>query len=152
MNQTPDQIESDIDSTRAELHSNLQELENKVKSVTDWRQLFANNPAAMTATAFGVGALLAVMIGRRDRAPSAEQYWAETPRTQRSADFEPRLRSQASQSWTNIKSAAVGLAASKVTDFLGSVMPGFAGELRKASTNNENRPSTNGPDPHRPLM
>jgi ABC-type Zn2+ transport system substrate-binding protein/surface adhesin len=39
MGETKDQIENQIEDAREDLGSNLQELERKVKSVTDWKYL-----------------------------------------------------------------------------------------------------------------
>jgi hypothetical protein len=65
MGQTANQIEAHIESTREDLGSNLNELERKVKSVTDWKQHFQNNPMTMLGVAFGGGILLATTLGER---------------------------------------------------------------------------------------
>jgi len=65
MDQTTDQIEAHIETTRENLGANLQELEHKVKSVTDWRRQFRENPMRMLGVAFGGGILLAFLLGRR---------------------------------------------------------------------------------------
>ena len=65
MDQTTDQIEAHIETTRENLGANLQELEHKVKSVTDWRRQFRENPMRMLGMAFGGGILLAFLLGRR---------------------------------------------------------------------------------------
>jgi hypothetical protein len=71
MGQTTDQITADIQRTRAELRSNFEELEFKVKSVTDWKRYFQKRPATMMAVAFGVGAVIASASVRRRRARAA---------------------------------------------------------------------------------
>jgi hypothetical protein len=67
---TTEQIENHIANQREDLKSNLAELENKVKAVTDWRQHFHNHPAALVAAAFGAGIILAALTrgGRTVRA------------------------------------------------------------------------------------
>jgi hypothetical protein len=65
MGQTSDQITSGIDQTREELKSNLQELETRVKSATDWRSHFQKRPGAMVIAALLGGALLSSVIGTR---------------------------------------------------------------------------------------
>ena len=65
MDQTTDQIEAHIETTRENLGANLQELEQEVKSVTDWRRQFRENPMRMLGVAFGGGILLAFLLGRR---------------------------------------------------------------------------------------
>lgn len=141
MSQTPDQIESDIHKTRAELHSNLQELEQKVKSATDWKQVFTKHPGAMTAAAFGVGALLATMTGGKSHSKAGTQADDHRPMAQNGQTRLSRQKHQAVQSWDNIKSALVGLAATKVTGYLGELMPGFEGELRKVAPHESARPA-----------
>jgi hypothetical protein len=148
MSQTPDDIASDIHRNRAELRSNLQELEHKVKSATDWRQIFAKHPGAMTGAAFGVGALLATMVGGRSRPEAEGQDGTHVTPTRKAQGSVSRQKHQAVQSWDNIKSAVVGLAATKVTRYLGELMPGFEGELRKMTAHDAPRPA----QPDTPLM
>jgi hypothetical protein len=71
MGQTADQIELHISQTREDLGSNLDELEWKVKSVTNWNRYFQRNPTAMLSVAFGVGILAARWLrgGKKRRAP-----------------------------------------------------------------------------------
>jgi hypothetical protein len=65
MGKTADQIVSDIDLTREELKSNLEELETRMKSVTDWRTQFERHPGKMAAAALVGGVLLSMMLGKR---------------------------------------------------------------------------------------
>lgn len=55
MGKSTNQIEAHIENTRADLGSNLHELERKVKSVTDWREHFRSNPMTAVGVAFGGG-------------------------------------------------------------------------------------------------
>jgi hypothetical protein len=71
MGQTTDQIESHIENKREDLKSNLQELESRVKSATDWRHYFHNHTGAMVAAAFGGGVLLSALVGKGKRAAAA---------------------------------------------------------------------------------
>ena len=64
MGQTTEQIESHIEHKRADLKSNLQELETRVKSATDWRHYFERHTGTMIAAAFGGGIVLSILIGR----------------------------------------------------------------------------------------
>jgi len=63
--ETTEQIATEIDRTRDELKSNFEELETKVKAVTDWRGHFRKHPGSMAVAAAVGGALLAAMFGRR---------------------------------------------------------------------------------------
>jgi hypothetical protein len=69
MGQTTDQIASDIDETRQNLKSNLEELETRVKDAADWRAQFRKHPGAMVVAAFVGGVLLSSMIGKRPTVP-----------------------------------------------------------------------------------
>ena len=69
MGETTNQIESYIETKREDLGSNLAELENKVKSITDWREQFRSNPMTMVGVAFGGGILLGI-DARREVAAS----------------------------------------------------------------------------------
>jgi len=64
MGQGPDQIETHIDATLGRLGENFEELEDKVKSATDWRTQFEKRPAVVIGVAFGGGVLLAALLGR----------------------------------------------------------------------------------------
>ena len=55
MGETTDQIENHIENKREDLKSNLEELETRVKSATDWRHYFSEHTGSIIATAFGVG-------------------------------------------------------------------------------------------------
>lgn len=59
MDQTIDQIEADIDQTRARLGSNLRELTGKVEAATDWREYVRARPWV----ALGVAAVVGVLVG-----------------------------------------------------------------------------------------
>ena len=65
MGEKSDQIERDIERTRAKLGSNLQALEEKVRDATSWRRQFDKNPLTMMGIAFGGGILLANAFGGR---------------------------------------------------------------------------------------
>ncbi len=56
-----DQIEQHIGLKRAELGSDLQALETRMKRVTDWRYQFARHPFAILLGAFGGGALIGTL-------------------------------------------------------------------------------------------
>ena len=65
MGKTADQIVNDIDQTRGDLKSNLEELESRLKAVTDWRMQVSRHTGAMVAAAAIGGALLSLMTGKR---------------------------------------------------------------------------------------
>jgi len=142
MGETTSQIATHIENARDDLGSNLQELEQKVKSVTDWRQQFRNNPMMMVGLAFGGGVFLATMAGgRRNRSRyrlSAMSSPTTVPSTSESSvraiaprGVANREKEQVLQTWDNIKGALVGVAASRLKNFLGDSIPGFEEELKR---------------------
>jgi hypothetical protein len=141
MGQTTDQIATDIKHKQEDLRSNLQELEHKVKSVTDWKQHFQNHPATMAAAAFGAGALIATLGRRRKEGrvriePSAAGRPDGTPSSPRAGSKHEVL-----ETWDSVKSALVGVAATQVTGFLGRLVPGFEEQLKKKAESSRVRES-----------
>jgi hypothetical protein len=67
MGEKSDQITKEIEESRAALGEDLQQLEDKVKHLTDWREHFRQNPLPLLAAAFAGGLLLALMVNGRDR-------------------------------------------------------------------------------------
>ena len=128
MDETTEQIESQIYHRRRALRSNLQELEDKARSVTDWRQRVRANPGAMLAVAFVGGMFAAHLIPRRSRRGS--------PRSSRPTEGMERVsgrRNQFSEAWENIQGALIGVAASKVKNALAQVVPGFSEQVAEAA-------------------
>jgi hypothetical protein len=122
MGQTTEQIEHYMERTRDDLGSNLNELEQKVKSITDWKHHFQNKPTTLLGVAFGGGVLLATMVsgGRRNRRP----YMNYVPSAEPHAGTTYQ-KHKALETWDNIKGALIGVAAAKFKDFVGEVVPGF---------------------------
>jgi hypothetical protein len=123
MGQTTDQIERHIEHTRGALGSNLEELEHKVKSVTDWKQHFQSNPMTMLGAAFGGGILLATMLGGRKHKRGGVRSISATG-SEPHAGTEHQ-KHKALETWDNIKGALIGVAATRFKDFVGEVVPGF---------------------------
>ena len=124
MDETTYQIEAHIEDTRRNLGSNLHELEEKVKSVTDWRQHFQTKPMTMIGIAFGGGILLASMLGghryrRADRGYPRPSHVAEP----HSVSDGPKTK--ALEAWDNVKGALIGVATTRIKDFVDQVIPGF---------------------------
>ena len=125
MGETTYQIEARIDSARENLGSDLNELERKVKSVTDWKQHFQTSPMTMLGLAFGGGILLATALGgrnRRGRGARGFSREATDPQPHSGIDHQ---KFKALETWDNIKGALIGVAATRFKDFVGEVIPGF---------------------------
>ena len=128
MGQRTDQIENQIEDKREDLKSNLQELETRVKTATDWRHYFAEHTGTMIAAAFGGGALLATMLGgRSNRAPLSQAGGSSEP----ARSWTRGTKHEVLENVDSIKSALVGAAATKFKGILGEVVPGFTEHLAK---------------------
>jgi hypothetical protein len=139
MGQTKHQVEAHIENTREDLGSNLQELERKVKSVTDWKQQFQNNPMVMLGAAFGGGILIASVLGgrknrRRDSGSSSHLSGGEP---HAGTD---RQKHKAMETWDHIKGALIGVAATRFKDFVGEVIPGFHEQYQKTEEEVKRQP------------
>jgi hypothetical protein len=129
MGQRTDQIENQIETKREDLKSNLEELQTRVKTATDWRHYFAEHTGTMITAAFGGGVLLATMVGGRSNRASLSQAGGS------SEPARPWVRGTKHEVLENvdsIKSALVGAAATRFKDILGEVVPGFREHLAKA--------------------
>lgn len=127
MGQTTNQIENQIERTRDDLGANFQELERKVKEVTDWRYHYQHHPFTLIGLAFGGGVLAATIFGgRRPRGLSSQSGRFTNDRS--------RPTQKALDTWDKIQDALVGVAAARVTDFVGEIIPGFAEQFYQPST------------------
>jgi hypothetical protein len=127
MDQTTEQIESQIHHKRRALRSNLQELEDKARSVTDWRQQVRANPAAMLAVAFVGGMFAARIMPRRSHRGSRISHPTEgSERVSARGD-------QFTHEWNNVQGALIGVAANKFKDALAELVPGFGEQLAEAA-------------------
>ena len=127
MDQTPREIETQIERTRARLGSHLVELEQKVEAATDWREHFRTRPQFFLGAAFVGGAALAFVLHARHPQPASDD--AEI---RRFAHDPSSARAQVAELWNNIKGALIGVASTRVKDFLAEFMPGFDEHYRRA--------------------
>jgi len=136
MGQTTNQIEQYIDSKREDLGSNLSELESKVKSMTDWKHHFENSPMTLLAVAFGGGIVLASMLGGRKRrvrvfSDSSVSLPRPASRFTETMPATEQLKDKALETWDNIKGALIGVAATRVKEYVEEVIPGFQEQYRR---------------------
>lgn len=129
MGQTTDEIENHIEGQREDLKSNLQELEARVKSATDWRHYFREHTGVMVAAAFGGGVLLSTMLGKRSASNSGHRS------TEAAGVATAGTRHAVLRNWDSITSALVGAAATRFKGVLGEVVPGFKEHVDQAEVN-----------------
>ena len=176
MGEKPDQIEQHIQHTRSELEENISELEEKVKSAFDWRTQFAERPALMLGAAFVGGAVLSALlpitssttskVSSKRRTPSIDPW---TPYTNRETPYTSRetaahvespstgssyssgySAAKSAETWENLKNAAIGMATTRISEFIEGLVPGFTEHYRKAAggrptTPFSSMPSSDGP-------
>ena len=114
MGQTTHQIEAHIEDTREDLGSNLHELEQKVKSVTDWKQHFRTSPMTMLG-------------GRKNRLVE-RRFSSDATEPHAGTDHQ---KHKALETWDNIKGALIGVAATRFKDLVGEVVPGFHEQFQR---------------------
>lgn len=129
MSETTKKIRASIQSKREALRSDFDELEKKMKSAADWRGLFARHPGAMLAAAFGAGAVLAVMSGRRSGGAGAPASSGElrTSADSRASD-DRRPAGAMRRIWEPVKDALIGVAVMRATGWLSGLLAGSGEE------------------------
>jgi hypothetical protein len=164
MGEKPDQIERHIQHQRSELEDNISELEEKVKSAFDWRTQFQERPGIMLGAAFLGGAVLSAILPSTSsisskvsslRRTSSSDPW--TPYTNRETSYTNRetaplaeshpgaayssgySASKSSETWENLKNAAIGMATARISEFVEELVPGFSEHYKKAASG---RPAT----------
>lgn len=138
MGQTTDQIENQIENKREDLKSNLQELETRVKTATDWRHYFAEHTGTMIAAAFGGGVLLATMLGGRSNRATLSQAGGSS---ESARPWTRGTKHEVLENLDSIKSALVGAATTKFKGILGEVVPGFTEHLAKTEADRGREPT-----------
>jgi hypothetical protein len=125
MVETTAQIETHIEATREDLGANLDALERKIKSAADWREYFQGSPMTLLGAAFAGGVVLAMATtnraDRRGERGVARADWPSRPRGPHAEEVVTML--------DNIKGTLIGLAAVKVGNLVGEVVPGFQEEF-----------------------
>jgi hypothetical protein len=162
MGERTDQIERHIHDTRNELGEHIEELHQKVKTTFDWRVQFQQRPWLLTAAAFGGGLLVSMVIPKRrsafrerHRNWRPERLKEEGRRLEYGAESSRQdFASKTSSVWDNIRAALLSTGVTRLTSFIGEVLPGFQEQFRNKQT--ERRQASrrpNGPEEtseHRP--
>jgi uncharacterized protein DUF3618 len=137
MGESTSQIERDIAAERNDLGRNLQLLEHKARSLTDWRMHFRKHPFALMAVALGGGALLGVLTNRLG-GPEASEFEEddylepESARYSRPSAFAAsaaQARRQFGDTWDHIAEALLAVASAKAIQFVADKVPGFREEF-----------------------
>lgn len=128
MDRATDRIEQQIDRERAVLRANLEHLEDRVRSLIDWRRQFRSNPALWIGCAFGGALLIALATARpvQGRPRVGLRREAGPP-----AGYPDHRRREISLAWRAIESALIGVAAGKLKDTLAQILPGFREQLAR---------------------
>jgi len=126
MDRATDDIQQHIHREREVLRSNLEELEDRVRAVVDWRRHFRSNPALWLGCALAGGLLIALAAPRSEGAPRPLAYRRETEPFTSYTDHRQR---EISRAWRTIESALIGVAAAKLKEMLIRVLPGFHEQL-----------------------
>jgi hypothetical protein len=124
MDETSREIEEHIGRTRERLGSQLMELKHKVEAAIDWREQFRARLGLFLGAAFVGGATLAIALhGRSPRPVSDDVEITHDPAS---------ARAQVLELWSNVKGALIGVAGTRVKDYLGELVPGFDEHYRRA--------------------
>jgi len=130
MDETVDQIEAHIDLTRQRLGSNLEELERRVDAATDWREQFRARPYMALGVAFAGGVAIATALRHR---PSGQRFSPSREAAVRApSPGRNDAREQALEGWNTMKGALIGVATTRVKDYIGELIPGFQEHFQRA--------------------
>ncbi len=149
MGQESSEVRRQIDEKREQLGENIHELQDKVRSKFDWRTQFEDHCGAVLGTAFGVGLLLSRIGGSggvkdlstrlkenfgsgteqgRFSSGTEQNRFASRAGDSRDTSYKPRSehREKLSNFVNSVEGALIGVASTKVRDFLNEVVPGFS--------------------------
>jgi hypothetical protein len=118
MGQTVDQIEAHLERQREALRAHLDELEENIEIVFNWRYVFRTHPVAMMGAAFGGGVLLARLTTRSRQARGAVTRTGDA--VSRTGDLDVL---------DQMKSALIGVATTRLARYISELIPDFAQQL-----------------------
>ena len=143
MDRATDRIEQHLHDEREALRSNLEELEDRVRSAVDWRRQFRGNTAGFLGLAFAGGLLIGLLTARRSEALPAVEY-SMTPSGRPATLRRDYRRRELSMAWRGIESALIGVGAAKLKDTLANLLPGFREELARRHRDGQERDGSRG--------
>jgi hypothetical protein len=123
VDQDTSQIERDIARERQDLGHNLHELERLARQLADWRTYYRRNPLWFLGGAIGAGMILGAVATRSD----ADVYEPDPHEVAPAAPHGIRSRAgrRADETWERVSDALMDVAAAKVVQFVGGLVPGF---------------------------
>jgi len=127
MDETANEIEARIDTTRERLGSKLRELEERVDAATDWREQFRDRPQLFLSVAVVGGVILATML----RSKSSGRGAPDT-RAKAALNGSGAVREQALEFWHNVQAALIGVTTARLKEYMGQLVPGFDEHYRRA--------------------
>jgi hypothetical protein len=140
MAQEQERLQARIEEEGNNLKQNLEEFEDRVKNVLDWKVWYRHNTALAIGGAAAGGLLLALLLPRVDS--GEEEFVDDGPLPMSSAEpWETRSRSGVKQQSSrlhnvldNSVSAVVGIATDQLQRFLSRAIPGFTEHYREAES------------------
>jgi hypothetical protein len=127
MDETANEIETQVDRTRERLDSNLRELEDRIDAATNWREYFQERPHLLLGAAFLGGVALGSALRRT--APTGE---GGDVGVRRAIGGNSSVHAQVSQLWNNVQVALVGVAGARIKEYIGELVPGFDEHYRRS--------------------
>ena len=151
MAETSDQIQQHIQKTRLDLNENINELQQKVKTTMDWRTQFEEHPLTMMGLALGAGVVFSLLLPSRNRnrrfSSDTVVPGVDAARYSSSAQNRPGSFTRRSQdTWDALKGAFAGVATTRLSEYLDSVVPGFKQEFSRARSGRTGNPGAYDPD------
>ena len=133
MDETANEIEAHIDRTRERLGSNLRELEDKIDAATDWREHFRERPHLFLGVAFVGGFVAASALGRPSSVRDLDRDDIQAGAgIRRALGSNSAVQAQARELWNNVQMALVGVASTRLKEYIGDMLPGFDEHYRHA--------------------
>jgi hypothetical protein len=131
MAQTANEIAQRIETERDRLGRNLNELETRVHSATDWRTYYHQHPYWFVGAAFGGGLLLsgALSGSRHGRSEYARSRETTEPRSDSSSQALEHEKNGVWASVDQIQDALIAFGTAKVKDVLSELLPGLREHL-----------------------
>lgn len=160
MGETADTIRSDIESRRQEMTHDIDELEERARAITDWRQQLEDRPMAALGVAAAGGLLLGLFTGGSSDKDRREQRrysygsgygresdghnggsgmsgWVTGERGPSQATDAGKER--AASKIDEIRGALMGLAAARAEEFLKEALPGFDHEVNRVQQKSQDQ-------------